>query len=104
MTGLLTSCYEVDFTGFFMRSEKANQRFTESMEWNVLNPYKEIVTDSDEYLILVMGDSHVGGTNNLTVDALKDGPSNAGYLKLFVTEEGVDYEFESLNSVLLIDP
>ena len=65
MAGLLTSCYEVDFAGFFMRSEKANQRFTESMEWNALNPYQEIVTDSDDYLILVMGDSHVGGTKNL---------------------------------------
>ena len=65
MTGLLTSCYDVDYTGFFMRSEKANQRFTESMEWNALNPYRQIVTDSDDYLLLVMGDSHVGGTKNL---------------------------------------
>ena len=65
MTGLLTSCYEVDFTGFFMRSEKANQRFTESMEWNALNPYQHIVLDTDEYLLLVMGDTHVGSTKNL---------------------------------------
>jgi len=41
-------------------------------------------------------EAHFGNTTYLTVDALKDGLSNAGYLKLIVTEKGVEYQFESL--------
>lgn len=42
-----------------------NQRFDQSMEWNETHPYKEIVTSSDDYTILFMGDSHIGTTGNL---------------------------------------
>lgn len=45
--------------------ESVNMRFTESMDWNEKHPYKEILVDSDDYLILAMADSHVGGTTNL---------------------------------------
>jgi predicted phosphodiesterase len=46
-------------------AETANQRFTQSMDWNKSHPSREIVVPSDDYLILSMADSHVGGTNNL---------------------------------------
>jgi predicted phosphodiesterase len=46
-------------------AETANQRFTQSMDWNKNHPYREIVVPSDDYLILSMADSHVGSTNNL---------------------------------------
>ena len=62
---VFTACYEVDFAGFFIRSESANLRFEESMEWNALNPYRQIAVPADDYLIMTMGDSHVGGTDNL---------------------------------------
>jgi 3',5'-cyclic AMP phosphodiesterase CpdA len=42
-----------------------NQRFIQSMDWNSNHPYREIVIPSDDYFILSMADSHVGGTNNL---------------------------------------
>jgi predicted phosphodiesterase len=46
-------------------AETANQRFIQSMDWNNAHSYKEIIVPADDYMILSMGDSHVGGTNNL---------------------------------------
>jgi UDP-2,3-diacylglucosamine pyrophosphatase LpxH len=46
-------------------AETANQRFSQSIEWNNTHPYRELTIQSDDYLILSMGDSHVGGTENL---------------------------------------
>jgi hypothetical protein len=46
-------------------AETANQRFRQSIDWNNTHPYREITVQSDDYLILSMGDSHVGGTDNL---------------------------------------
>jgi predicted phosphodiesterase len=60
-----TGCENVDVTGMFNSSESVNQRFEQSMNWNALHPYKEITVTSDNYFILSMGDSHVGGTKNL---------------------------------------
>lgn len=61
----LVACYETDFSGFFTRDQSVNQRFDQSMEWNALNPYREITVLSDTYRIFTIGDSHVGGTVNL---------------------------------------
>lgn len=43
----------------------ANQRFIQSMDWNSNHSYSEIKVPADDYKILSMGDSHVGGTKNL---------------------------------------
>ncbi|HBE41527.1 MAG TPA: hypothetical protein DDW27_10050 [Bacteroidales bacterium] len=43
-----------------------NKRFGQSMVWNSTNLNKEIVVNTDHYLILFTGDSHVGGIKNLT--------------------------------------
>jgi predicted phosphodiesterase len=61
----LIGCEDVDFTGMFIPVEPVNQRFRQSMEWNALHPFEEIVVPSDNYLILSMSDSHVGSTTNL---------------------------------------
>jgi predicted phosphodiesterase len=50
---------------FIMSGESVDQRFRESMEWNDKHPYREIEVDSDDYSLLVMADSHTGGTINL---------------------------------------
>lgn len=47
------------------KAETANQRFIQSMDWNNSHSYREIIVPGDDYLLLSMGDSHVGGTNNL---------------------------------------
>lgn len=46
-------------------AENANQRFIQSMDWNNNHPYREIIVKGNDYMLLAMGDSHVGGTNNL---------------------------------------
>jgi hypothetical protein len=58
-------CENLDITGMFSSSESVNERFEQSMNWNNLHPYQLITVPSDSYLILSMGDSHVGGTTNL---------------------------------------
>jgi len=60
---MIASC-EKD-TIFPQEEHSANQRFRQSMDWNELHPYQDIVTSSDDYAILFMGDSHIGSTKNL---------------------------------------
>jgi predicted phosphodiesterase len=43
----------------------ANQRFIQSMDWNEMHSFREIVVPSDDYSILSIADIHVGGTKNL---------------------------------------
>jgi predicted phosphodiesterase len=45
--------------------ESVNERFKQSMEWNGTHPYREITVLTDNYTILCMADTHVGGTVNL---------------------------------------
>lgn len=60
------SCEDVDFTGFFYNSNPVNDRVKESLEWNETNPKQAITVAGTEYTLLIAGDSHVGGTVNLT--------------------------------------
>jgi 3',5'-cyclic AMP phosphodiesterase CpdA len=57
---LLSSCLKREDI-----AETANQRFIQSMDWNNSHSYREINVPDDDYIILSMGDSHVGGTKNL---------------------------------------
>lgn len=60
-----TACEIADIGGMLLSDQSVNQRFEQSMSWNAQNPYREIVVPSDDYVILAMSDSHVGGTDNL---------------------------------------
>jgi hypothetical protein len=62
---VFSACEQLDFTGMFLPDKTVNERFEQSMQWNRLHPFREISVPSDDYFILVMGDSHVGGTGNL---------------------------------------
>ncbi len=57
---VLTACTKPEDTAV-----TANQRFTQSMDWNNSHPYRVLTVPTDDYLIMTMGDSHVGGTHNL---------------------------------------
>jgi predicted phosphodiesterase len=46
-------------------AESVNQRFRQSLIWNNQHSGHEIVVPADDYCILSMADSHIGGTNNL---------------------------------------
>ena len=62
-----TSCEELDISGMVRSYDSVNARFEQSMEWNAAHPYREIIVTDDDYTILSMGDSHVGGTINLDI-------------------------------------
>lgn len=63
----ISGCQEADLIGMFMSDESVNQRFEHSMEWNSQHPFREIIISGDDYHILAMSDSHVGGTENLDI-------------------------------------
>ena len=65
LTLLLSACYkDIDLSGFFRSTDRVNERFTQSEQWNNQHAPLEIIIDSDEYSILVAADSHIGGTTN----------------------------------------
>jgi len=59
-----SSCEKFEIRGFFAAYENVNERFAQSMDWNS-NGYSEINIPQRSYTIHAMGDSHVGGTENL---------------------------------------
>ncbi|MDR4987832.1 MAG: metallophosphoesterase [Bacteroidales bacterium] len=61
----LNACEKIDLRGMFKAYESVNTRFEASMDWNSRNPDRNIDIDDDDYLLFVMADSHVGGTENL---------------------------------------
>jgi predicted phosphodiesterase len=63
MALLAASCSKE--SDFIMSGETVDLRFTESMEWNARHPYRETEVSSDDYSLLIMADSHTGGTTNL---------------------------------------
>ena len=63
----LVSCDKFEMRGFVLSYESADERFIQSMDWNATHPYREIMVADDDYTLFVMGDSHVGGTDNLDV-------------------------------------
>jgi predicted phosphodiesterase len=63
MTLIASACSKE--SDFIMSGESVDLRFRESMEWNDKHPYREIEVTKDDYSILVMADSHTGGTTNL---------------------------------------
>lgn len=60
-----SSCDEFEIRGFITSYENANSRFEQSSEWNKQNGHAEISIPKETYTIHAMGDSHVGGTENL---------------------------------------
>lgn len=72
---LLSACEKMEMRGFITSYENVNQRFEQSIEWNLQNPPLEINTSQQNYSIYSMGDSHVGGTHNLD-QLFKDATDN----------------------------
>ena len=63
---VFTECFkETAITGMFMSYKSVNLRFEQSMAWNSTHHSKVIEVPTDDYTLLSMGDSHVGGTINL---------------------------------------
>jgi len=67
---LLPSCTQgnLDMLGmFYTKSEGADERFTQSEEWNATHPFDVVRAASDNYRIYVMTDIHVD-TTTLNLD------------------------------------
>jgi hypothetical protein len=62
---ILSGCENMEMRGFFTSYDNVNYRFEQSSEWNSRNPPYEISIPQRTYTIYAMGDSHVGGTENL---------------------------------------
>ncbi len=60
MALLATACSKIE--GPTSSSDPVDKRFSQSMEWNAIHPYKEIKVESDDYTILTMADIHIGTT------------------------------------------
>lgn len=61
----LSSCEKFEFSGFFTTYENVNHRFAQSMKWNSMKGVSELSIPQNSYIICAMGDSHVGGIENL---------------------------------------
>lgn len=93
---LLTGCNGVfDFSGFLFSAERVDDRFAQSNAWNQTHPFKILTVNSENYQLLVAGDSHIGGLVNfdkLVTEAKK--PGNLGFVIVgdVVTGHKVDYD------------
>lgn len=61
----LSSCKKFEIQGFFTTYENVNHRFKQAIEYNSINGHSEISISQISYTIYAMGDSHVGGVENL---------------------------------------
>jgi hypothetical protein len=64
LMAILNACDKFEMRGFVVSYESVDERFDQSMDWNNTHPYREIILPTDNYHFFVMGDSHLGGTEN----------------------------------------
>ncbi len=63
----MIGCDYFEMRGFILSYETADERFEQSMTWNNDHPFKIFNLSSDDYILYVMGDSHLGTANNLNM-------------------------------------
>ncbi len=62
--GFLSCNSNLDFNGFLYSPDRVDSRFEQSDAWNQTHPYKILTVNSENYQLLVAGDSHIGGLVN----------------------------------------
>lgn len=65
LISIITSCDKFETRGFITSYEKVNERFQQSLAWNVEHGYTEITLTESNYKVYTMGDSHLGPTENI---------------------------------------
>ena len=111
MVFLFLGCsLNVDVGGFFFPADLIDSRFKQSEQWNSTHPFKQLIVSSENYQILVAGDSHIGGyagnslsggLNNfkkLVNEAKK--PENTAFLIVGDIVSGQKEDFDSLKANL----
>jgi len=72
---------DADLSGFLYSTDPVNERVKLSLEWNKVNPDKDVAVNGTDYCLLIAGDSEVGGTTNLdTLIARAQSPGVAGFV------------------------
>ena len=96
LTLILTGCNGMlDFSGVLYSPERVDDRFVQSDAWNQTHPFKTLTVNSENYQLLIAGDSHIGGLVNfdkLVQEART--PGNLGFVIVgdIVTGKKVDYD------------
>lgn len=63
---LASSCIgKADIANMFVSDQSVNDRFQQSQSWNEIHGFSSLYSESENYEILVFGDSHLGDTINL---------------------------------------
>ncbi|MEA4984984.1 3',5'-cyclic adenosine monophosphate phosphodiesterase CpdA [bioreactor metagenome] len=99
---LLSSCIgDTDLTGFIRSTDRIEDRFKASMEWNTSNPFKTITVASEAYNLLLASDVHVGETENYQ-KFLQQGIQNDIEALIFVGDfvTGKEKDYEKFNDLL----
>jgi hypothetical protein len=72
---------DADLSGFFYSPDPVNERVKLSLEWNKVNPGKDVTIEGTDYGLLIAGDSEVGGTSHVdTLIARSKRPGIVGFL------------------------
>ncbi|MEI8272799.1 MAG: metallophosphoesterase [Paludibacter sp.] len=111
MTFLFSGCsLNVDIGGFFFPADLIDSRFKQSEQWNSNHPFKQLTVISEDYQILVAGDSHIGGFaevshseglknfTKLVIEAQK--PENTAFLIVGDVVSGKKEDYDSLKAYL----
>ncbi len=111
MTFFFSGCsLNVDIGGFFFPSDLIDSRFKQSEQWNNSHLFKQLTVSSENYQILVAGDSHIGGFaevshseglknfTKLVIEAKK--PENTAFLIVGDIVSGQKEDFDSLKANL----
>lgn len=59
----VVSC-DVDFSGFIRSNDRVEERFEQSIAWNIAHPVKNLNISTSDYTLLSASDLHIGGTGN----------------------------------------
>lgn len=62
------SCsYDVDFSGLIRSTDRVEERYAQSVQWNSNNSFENIIVNADDYRIILASDVHIGGTENFSI-------------------------------------
>ena len=99
---VLSSCIgDADLTGFIRSTDRIEDRYKASMDWNASNPFKTITVASETYNLLVTADVHVGETKNYQ-KFLQRGIQHDIEAMVFVGDfvTGKEKDYETFHSLL----
>jgi predicted phosphodiesterase len=58
---------DIDFSGFFRSTDRVEERFAQSDEWNASHPFSELISNFDNYNLMIASDIHIGPTENFSL-------------------------------------